>query len=211
MHIQDILAPSVIGATFATSGIGVTIAARRIRKQLSEEGAPLVGVLGAFVFAAQMVNFPIPGSSAHLGGATLLTVLLGPSVAIVTMTAVLLIQAFLFQDGGISALGANIWNLGIVPAVVSHGIYRLLNRESAGGWRLRVGAAIASYVGLVVGAVCAGVELELSGYTEFFSRGIVVVFAWIGVGEALATVLCIEAIRALAPGVLQSQPKGEGP
>lgn len=204
MHLPDTLTPPVIAGTMALSAAAIAGAARRLAGEVTEERAPLVGVLGAFVFAAQMVNFPIPGSSAHLGGAALLTLLLGPSIAIVTMSAVLVIQAFLFQDGAVLSLGANIWNLGVVPALVSHAIFRLVNPRAARGLRLRVAALAGSWVGLVAGAACAGWELHLSGHTDFFSKGIVTVFAWIGLGEAAATVLCLEAIHALAPGTFRA-------
>ena len=121
MHIPDgvIASAPVLAATWVVGGGAVALASRPFFVSLDERRAPLVGVLGAFIFAAQMVNFPLPGApiSAHLVGTGLLTVLLGPAAAIIVQSAVLLAQAILFQDGGLTAYGANVMNLAVLPAI----------------------------------------------------------------------------------------------
>ena len=137
MHIPDgVLTAPVVGGTIAFSLLGVATAARRLRANLPDEKVALVGVLGAFVFAAQMVNFPVPGSpvSTHLMGSGLLAILLGPAAAIVSLAAVLLIQALLFQDGGLLALGANTLNVAILGSGVAALVYRLIGRSPASAW-----------------------------------------------------------------------------
>ena len=116
-----LLSPSVGAAFWAASAAVVARSARRVGLSGDERLAPLMGTTGAFVFAAQMVNFAIPGtgSSGHLGGGLLLALLLGPDAAVVVVASILLVQALLFADGGLLALGANAWNLGVVPAFVA--------------------------------------------------------------------------------------------
>src|SRR5512143_2175129 len=115
MHIPDgFLAAPVWVALDIAAAPGVALLARQSKRESAEWSAPLLGVMGAFVFAAQMINFPVGlGTSAHLIGSTLLSVCLGPAAASVVMTAILAIQAFVFQDGGVLALGANIFNMAI--------------------------------------------------------------------------------------------------
>lgn len=122
MHMADaLLSPAVGGTLWAASAAVVARSSRRLADGAEERLAPLMGMTGAFVFAAQMVNFAIPGTGAsgHLGGGLLLALLLGPEAAVVVMTSILLVQALLFADGGLLALGANVWNLGVLPAFVA--------------------------------------------------------------------------------------------
>ncbi|MGQ9634141.1 MAG: energy-coupling factor ABC transporter permease [Bryobacteraceae bacterium] len=128
MHIPDgFLSPPVIGATAAASAAAVGWASRRAQQDMEEGSAPLLGVLGAFVFAAQMINFPVgAGTTGHLLGAGLLAITLGPAAGIVVMTAILVIQALIFQDGGILALGANVFNMAVVGTAAAWLPYRLL-------------------------------------------------------------------------------------
>ncbi|MGB9611907.1 MAG: energy-coupling factor ABC transporter permease, partial [Bryobacteraceae bacterium] len=115
MHIPDgYLSPPVAGVLGAAGLAGVVMASRRAARSLDEARVPLMGVMGAFVFAAQMINFPVAaGASGHLLGSALLTIVLGAAPAVVVMTAILAIQALLFQDGGVLALGANVTNMAL--------------------------------------------------------------------------------------------------
>src|SRR5512145_1175588 len=127
--MADALLSPAVGATFlAASGATLAYCARHVGKTLDDHRVPLMGVLGAFVFAAQMINFAIPGtgSSGHLGGGLLLAILLGPCAAFLTIASVLVIQAFFFADGGLLALGTNIFNLGVFPCFLGRPIFRLL-------------------------------------------------------------------------------------
>jgi cobalt/nickel transport system permease protein len=133
MHMADALVSPAVGATLgAVSGALLIHSSWRLRKELDTGRVPLMGVLGAFVFAAQMINFSIPGtgSSGHLGGGLLLAILLGPQAAYLTIASVLVVQALFFADGGLLALGCNLFNLGFFPAFVA---YPLLTRPLLGG------------------------------------------------------------------------------
>src|SRR5476651_508211 len=122
MHIPDgFLAPSVWGPLDVVSGVFVIAALRRVGRRIEERAIPLMGVLSAFVFAAQMINLPIAGgTSAHFLGAALVGILLGPWAGLTVITVVLLVQCFLFQDGGVAALGANIFDMGVIGSLGSY-------------------------------------------------------------------------------------------
>jgi cobalt/nickel transport system permease protein len=116
MHMADALLSPAVGGTFWAGSIGaIAYASRKLRENLDDRLIPLMGVLGAFIFAGQMINFTIPGtgSSGHIGGGMLLAILIGPYAGFLVIASVLTIQALFFADGGLLALGANIWNLGI--------------------------------------------------------------------------------------------------
>src|SRR5512136_1177780 len=132
MHMADaLLSPTVGGAMGAVTATAVAWCSREVRREADDRRVPLMGVLGAFLFAAQMINFSIPGtgSSGHLGGGLLLAILLGPHAAFLVIASVLTVQAFFFADGGLLALGCNIFNLGFFPAFVA---YPLVYRVMAG-------------------------------------------------------------------------------
>src|SRR5439155_27224236 len=127
MHIPDgFLTPPVWGTLHIVSGAFVAAGLRQVGRHVEEKAFPLMGVLSAFVFAAQMVNLPIAGgTSAHFLGAALVGILLGPWAGLTVMTVVLVVQCFLFQDGGVAALGANVFNMGVIGSFGSHFLYRL--------------------------------------------------------------------------------------
>jgi len=164
MHISPgFLSPAVWTATAAVSGAALAASLAAAGRRLDERRVVLMGVMGAFVFAAQMVNFPVPlvpGTSGHLGGGFLLGVLLGAPPAVVVMTSILLVQAMVFQDGGIEALGANVLTMGLIPALVGGAVRRL--------WRRRAGrlADAATFIGglaaVLLGATVVIVLLWLS-------------------------------------------------
>jgi len=150
--------------TAVISAAGVGFALRQVRRELPPRRVPLLGLAAAFLFAAQMVNFPVAGgTSGHLVGGTLVAALLGPSAAVVVVTTVLIVQCFLFQDGGVMALGANVFNMAIVNSVIGYVIYRMVCRWLP-GIRGRVTAiAFASWCATVLAAIgCAG-QLAWSG------------------------------------------------
>jgi cobalt/nickel transport system permease protein len=168
MHMaNELLSPSVAIGTGLIALGGIGWAARRIRDQAHSHLVPLMGVLGAFVFSAQMVNFSLPtlaGTSDHLIGTVLLAILLGPHAAVITMAGILIIQCLFFQDGGLIALGANIINMGILPAYAGWGLWRWIrgsgNPVSPG--RLLPAAWTACFVAVTLGAVGVCVEVGLS-------------------------------------------------
>ena len=153
-------------------GVGVGAALRSVRRAASARRVPLIGLAAAFVFAAQMLNFPVAGgTSGHLIGAVLVAVLLGPSAAVLAITAVLVVQCFMFADGGVTALGANVFNMAIVAPGVGYALYALVRRAAGDSLRARLLAiAFAAWCSTVVAAiVCAG-QLALSG-TVAWQRG----------------------------------------
>jgi cobalt/nickel transport system permease protein len=149
-----------------------------------------MGVAGAFIFAAQMVNFPIAGgTSGHLGGGVLAALLLGPWAGTMVMTAVLVVQALLFQDGGITALGANVLNLGVLPCLLGFLVFRLLRRLLAGTRGALISAFVTSWLMVVLGASLAAVQLAFSGTVplRLVLPAMAGIHALIGIGEGLIT------------------------
>lgn len=170
MHMADALvSPAVGGTMWALSAVMIARSSSRIRNSGDDRVVPLMGVLGAFVFTAQMINFTIPltGSSGHLGGGLLLAVLLGPAAAFLTIASVLVVQALFFADGGLLALGCNIFNLGFFPAFVVYPlIYTPLAGQMPGRGRLTMAAVVAAVAALQLGAFGVVLETVLSGISS---------------------------------------------
>ncbi len=168
---------------------------------------PLMGLTAAFVFAAQMINFPVAGgTSGHLIGAVLASALLGPSAAVVVITAVLVVQCFLFADGGVLALGANIFNMAIVGSIGGYIIYRAVTKLFAGEQGRLLGIGFASWCSTVVASVvCAG-ELAWSGTVVWSAAfpAMTGVHILIGAGEALITMIVIAAIVRVKPALMDA-------
>jgi cobalt/nickel transport system permease protein len=157
---------------------------------MEEKQVPLMGVAAAFIFAAQMVNFPIAsGTSGHLGGGVLAALLLGPWAGTLVMTAVLVLQALLFQDGGITALGANVLNMGVLGCMLGFVVYRLLRRMLPGTRGALLAAFLTAWLAVVLGASLAAAELALSGTIplRLVLPTMAGIHALIGVGEGLIT------------------------
>ena len=172
MHMaNELLSVPVAAATMALGAVAVGIAARRVRRAAVDDRLPLMGVMGAFIFAAQMINFTLlgmPGTSGHLGGGVLLAILLGPAVGIVTMAAILMVQCLLFQDGGLLALGCNLINMGVLPCLLGWAIYRgvLGPAAKAKAWRQYLAAWLACIVGVTAGAGMVPLESAASGVLQ---------------------------------------------
>jgi cobalt/nickel transport system permease protein len=215
MHIPDgLLDLKTAGATAALSGTGVSIALSRLRHGLPRRKVPLMGLAAAFLFAAQLVNFPVAaGTSGHLVGAVLAAVLLGPSAAVVVMTAVLLVQCLLFADGGLLALGANVLNMGIVAVWSGHVVYRSLRRVLPGARGLLAAAAFASWCSIVLAAIACAAELSWSGVVAFRLAfpAMAGTHMLIGTGEAVITALVLTALLRTRPDLLELGPQPEGP
>lgn len=198
MHIPDgfIDAKTAIAAA-ALSAAGVGTALRQARRHMPRRTVPLMGLAAAFIFAAQMLNFPVgAGTSGHLVGAVLAAVLLGPTAAVIVMTAVLSVQCLLFADGGVSALGANIFNMAIIGSIGGYGIYAAVHRFCGGARGRLMAAAFASWCSTVLASICCAGELAWSG-TVPWSAGFPAmagVHMVIGLGEALITAMVIAAV-----------------
>jgi cobalt/nickel transport system permease protein len=207
MHLPDgFLDTKTVIATSGLAAVGVGMALRQARQSLPPRRVPLLGLTAAFVFAAQMLNFPVAGgTSGHLLGGVLAAVLLGPSGAIVALAAVLIVQAFVFADGGLLALGANVFNMGVVGAGSGYAIYRPLARV-LGGDRGRLGAAaFAAWCATVLAAITAAGELSLSGVVAWpvVFPAMAGVHMLVGVGEALITALVLLAILRTRPDLVE--------
>lgn len=170
MHMADALVSPAVGGTLwlATAGL-IGYSSRKVNQDMDDRRIPLMGVLGAFIFAAQMINFTIPGtgSSGHLGGGMILAVLLGPAAAFLALASVLTVQALFFADGGLLALGCNIFNLGFFPCFVAYPLlYKPLVRGKVSQRRIAIGAVLSAVLGLQLGALAVVFETFLSGISD---------------------------------------------
>ncbi|RME23655.1 MAG: cobalamin biosynthesis protein CbiM [Deltaproteobacteria bacterium] len=185
-------------ATDVGAAAALAAAVRKAEERLSGRQVPLMGVMAAFVFAAQMVNFPIPGgTSGHLLGAVLLSVMLGPPVAAVVMFCVLLVQALLFQDGGITALGANFINMALV-GVLAGGAVAKVNGLLRTDWMRSAAVFLSCWLSVVAGAVLYALELWLSGKAPLGPVVVTMasVHALIGLGEGALTIAAMAVLRS---------------
>ena len=210
MHMADALtSPAVGGALWVASGVAIACSTRRLRNDLDEYKVPLMGVLGAFVFSAQMVNFSIPGtgSSGHFGGGLLLAILLGPHAAFLTIVSVLAVQALFFADGGLLALGCNIFNIGFLPCFLAYPlIYRRLMGTVPTARRLFTVTMLTAILSLQLGAFAVVIETTLSGITELpfqtFSLLMLPIHLAIGIVEGLITSAVIAMLQKARPDMI---------
>jgi cobalt/nickel transport system permease protein len=211
MHMADALLSPVTGGVMWTVTAGLTAySARKVGEDPDERTVPLMGVLGAFIFAAQMINFTIPatGSSGHLGGGMILAMLLGPHAAFLTMASILSIQALFFADGGLLALGCNIFNMGFFPCFVAYPfLCRKILGENPTKGRILVGATLGSVVALQLGAFSVVLETVASGISELpfstFALLMQPIHLAIGIVEGLVTTAVITFVWSARPEVLQ--------
>ena len=207
LHIPDGFLTILISAIFwAITAIIVGIAISKTNKSLGEKQVPLMGVMAAFIFAAQMLNFPVAGgTSGHFLGGALAAMVLGPWAAILVMTAVIGVQALLFQDGGLLVMGANIFNMGILTAVIGFGLYRAVSGRSRG---VRLAAAgFAAWLAVVASALITALQLWLSGTTQLqiVVPAMLGVHVLIGIGEAIITVTAVAFIERTRPDLLDEK------
>jgi cobalt/nickel transport system permease protein len=216
MHMADALISPTVGGVMCAASAGLCVySAGQLRRQDDDRLIPLMGVTGAFVFAAQMINFGIPGtgSSGHLGGGLLLAALLGPHAAFLVMTSILVIQALCFADGGLLALGCNIFNLGALPCFIAYPlVFRPLVGSSPGTGRLATASLLAAIVGLQMGAFAVVLETVLSGRTELpfasFLAVMLPIHLAIGAVEGLATASVLGFLWNARPD-LRNEPSRE--
>jgi cobalt/nickel transport system permease protein len=207
LHIPDGFLSLVIALVFWTiTVVTVGIAISRTNKSLGEKQVPLMGVMAAFIFAAQMLNFPVAGgTSGHFLGGALAAMVLGPWAGILVMTAVIAVQALLFQDGGLLVMGANIFNMGLLTAMVGFGLYRSVLGRSK-GVRLTV-AGVAAWLAVVASALLASMQLWLSGTSrlEIVVPAMLGVHVLIGLGEAVITVAALAFIERTRPDLIDKK------
>jgi cobalt/nickel transport system permease protein len=165
MHIPDGFLTNQLAISLdVVSGAGILYAAQRAKIDISSRRVPIMGVLGAFVFAAQMLNFPIlGGTSGHLVGGSLLAILLGPMAGYLTMATVIIAQALFMQDGGLIALGANLFNIGAITCFSGHAIFKLLGGSTGTGKRLLFAGFLAGWSSVLISSACCALMMSLSG------------------------------------------------
>jgi cobalt/nickel transport system permease protein len=204
MHIPDGFLSLLISIfcwliTVALDGMAIS----RTNKQLGERQVPLMGIMAAFIFAAQMINFPVAGgTSGHLLGGALAAITLGPWAAMLVMTSVIAVQGLLFQDGGLTVMGANILNMGLLTCIVGYGLYRAaLGRSRT---VKLVAAGVAAWLSVMTGALATSLELWLSTTAKLnlVIPAMLGVHALIGLGEALITVAAVAFILRTRPDLL---------
>lgn len=172
MHMADaLISPAVGGVMLAASGAAIVYAVAQSKKEnlINEKKVPLMGVMSAFVFAAQMINFTIPatGSSGHIGGGILLAAILGGNPAVLAITAVLLIQALFFADGGLLALGCNLFNMGVIPCLLAYPlVFKPMMRKGLSVPKIIAASMLATIIGLQLGAFGVVLETTFSGVTS---------------------------------------------
>jgi cobalt/nickel transport system permease protein len=223
MHMADaLLSPAVGGTMWVVSGGAIAYCSSKVRKGLDDRKVPLMGVLGAFLFAAQMINFTIPatGSSGHLGGGLLLSILLGPYAAFLTISSVLMVQALFFADGGLLALGCNIFNMGFIPAFLVYPlVYKKIAGPAPGRTRLVAATMISAIIGLQLGPLAVVLETVFSGISALpFSAFLLLmqpIHLAIGVVEGVATVAIVTFVHRARPEIIQealgTRPMGKRP
>lgn len=213
MHMSDALVSVPVAVVAGSVAVVlIAIASHSLRKDSRETLMPLMGVLGAFVFAAQMINFTIPvtGSSGHIIGGVLVAAIVGPWAAFMVISSVVIIQCLMFSDGGLLALGCNIINMAAVSTLVAYPlIYKPIAGESTKPWRLMSASVAASIVGLEMGAFLVTVETELSGVTALpiatFLTFMLPIHLVIGLGEGVATGAVLSFIGASRQDLLDGR------
>jgi cobalt/nickel transport system permease protein len=213
MHLPDgFLNIPVSLVTWAISVALISVSLKRVQAEYQERAVPLMGVCGAFIFAAQMINFPIPGgTSGHLLGGTLAGALLGPWAGSLVMAAVFIVQGVIFQDGGITVMGANIFNMGLIGTFGGYYLFAVI-RRALGPNHLRsvvVAGAVAAWASVVAAALACALELAASG-TVPFNVALAAMVSWhilIGIGEALITVATLTFIWRSRPDLFFHPPK----
>ncbi len=216
MHIPDGFLSVVVSIIFWVLSIAViAVALRRVSRDLGEREVPVMGVVAAAIFAGQMLNFTVAGgTSGHLLGAALATILLGPWAAVLTMTAVVSVQALIFQDGGLLALGANIFNMAVIGVFVSYAVHRAFQRiSSAPRVNIFAGGFAAAWLSILIASLAAALQLALSGTSpaNIAVPAMAAIHALIGVGEGLITVGALAFIYAARRDLLKigaPQPAG---
>lgn len=207
MHMADALISPAVGGTMwvVTSGL-IVYSAKKLKEELDERKVPLMGVIGAFIFSAQMINFSIPGtgSSGHLGGGMILSILLGPYAAFLTIASVVTVQALFFADGGLLALGCNIFNMGFFPCFVAYPfVYKKIVGERATQSRILAGSIFSAVIGLQMGAFSVVLETLCSRISELpFSVFVVLmqpIHLAIGFIEGLITSAVVSTVWKARP------------
>jgi len=214
MHIPDgFISVGTAVVTYAGSAGAIAYSVRRTNKELHERQVPLMGVMAAFIFAAQMINFKVAGgTSGHLLGGALAAILLGPWAGTLILTAVLAVQALVFQDGGLIALGANILNMAVIGVWSAYAIYELLRRALPGDKGRWLAGFISAWASVVLASLACALELAISGTSPLAVAvpAMGLVHMLIGVGEGLITTAVLAFIAATRKDLLALRTQNAG-
>ena len=206
MHIPDgFLTVKVWVSAWLVSIFGIGYCLKKTSRDLKDKMIPLMGVMSAFILAAQMLNFPIfGGTSGHLLGGVLAAVLLGPYAAALVLTSVLIVQCLLFQDGGLTALGANILNMAIVGSMGGYSIYAMVRKASGNSRGIVLGSVVASWLAVVAAASLCAWELAVSGISglKMILLPMAGIYMFIAAVEAIITGMVIEFILKVRPDLI---------
>lgn len=217
MHMaNELLSVPVAAGTLAVAAAGLGFVCRKVRHILAADKLALMGILGAFVFAGQMINFQLPampGTSGHMVGAVLLAIVLGPHLAAIVMSSVVIVQCLIFQDGGLLALGCNIINMALVPSYVGYFLYSTVTIGSASSLRLYVGTMFACIISIEAGAILVPVQATMAGvlavpFSTFLITMIGVHFL-VGFVEGLVTVAVLGYLQQVRPDIILDSPPGK--
>jgi cobalt/nickel transport system permease protein len=212
MHMADALLSPAVGATmWAGSMAALGYSSKKLKENIDNKTIPLMGVMGAFIFAAMMINFTIPGtgSSGHIAGGIILTVMLGPYAAFLVLASVLMVQALFFADGGLLALGCNIWNMGFYPCFLAYPlIYKPIAGDGTSARRIYIAAIVSAIIALQLGAFSVVLETLLSGRSELSFGTFVLlmqpIHLAIGLVEGIITAGIISYVKKIRPDIIQA-------
>ena len=213
MHMADaLLSPAVGGVMYAASAAVAVYSVKKVKEDFSPKKVPVMGVMGAFVFAAQMINFTIPGtgSSGHICGGILLAALLGPYAAFLTMISILLIQCLLFADGGILALGCNVWNMAFYACFFGYFcLYKPIMKKGMSSGKIILASVLGCVLSLQLGAFSVVLETSISGITELpfgvFVAAMQPIHLAIGTVEGLITAAVLIFVQQARPELLDAE------
>lgn len=212
MHMADALLSPAVGTTFWAGSLGIiAYCAKKLKENIDEKMIPLMGVVAAFIFAAQMINFTIPatGSSGHIGGGVILAILLGPYAAFIAVASVLTIQCLFFADGGLLALGCNIWNMGLYPSFIAYPlIYKPIVKGGISTRNPTIASVLSVVAALQLGAFSVVIQTMLSGRSELpftlFTMAMLPIHLAIGLVEGFITAGVVNYVRKERPELLES-------
>lgn len=225
MHIpENYLSPSTCGVLTAAAVPAWAYAIKKVKKEITKDKMPLLGIFAAFSFVAMMFNIPLPGgTTGHAVGGTLIAILLGPEAACLSVSVTLIIQALLFGDGGILAIGANCFNMAFVLPFVGYSVYSLITRKSKSKSTKLIGAAVGSYLGINAASLCAAIEFGIQPYLFKAADGSALYCPYglnvsipammighltiFGLAEVIFTVAVLAFVDSTAPEISQNQPR----
>jgi len=204
MHIPDgFLSINTWVSTWIISIAGISYCVKKTEQILKDKMIPLMGVISAFIFAAQMINFPVmSGTSGHLLGGVLAAVLLGPFAGAIVLAVVLVAQCLIFQDGGLTALGANIFNMSFLGTIGGYFIYRMIQKIIGENKGIVLGSAISAWFSVVIASTACAIELAISGISPLNIVLPAMVLVHVVIGEGLITCLVISFVLKVRPDLI---------